>query len=77
MVHWAVIKDMMLFRNHQMEDDNVHDAENPVLVCLVTDVVDDNNDINNFYVGGDFDGDGDIDLRHWWNLQAMHLLLIL
>ena len=37
----------------------------------------DDNDINNFYVGGDFDGDGDIDLRHWWNLQAMHLLLIL
>ena len=71
MVHWAVIKDMMLFRNHQMEDDNVHDAENPVLVCLVTDVVNDDNDINNF------DGDGDIDLRHWWNLQAMHLLLIL
>ena len=28
-----------------MEDDNVHDAENPVLVCLVTDVVDDDNDI--------------------------------
>ena len=44
-----------------MEDDNVHDAENPVLVCLVTDVVDDDNDINNFYVGGDFDGDGDSD----------------
>ena len=42
-----------------MEDDNVHDTENPVLVCLVTDVVDDDNDINNF------DGDGDIDLRHW------------
>ena len=37
----------------------------------------DDNDINNFYVGGDFDGDGDIDLRHWWNLQAMHLLFIL
>ena len=54
-----------------MEDDNVHDTENPVLVCLVTDVVDDDNDINNFY------GGGDIDLRHWWNLQAMHLLLIL
>ena len=29
------IKDMMLFRNHQMEDDNVHDAEKPLLVCLV------------------------------------------